>query len=71
MVLYVDHLAVDLSASVDERGGLCLRSHAQRYRRVGFGPLFGYRGRFTIRFVDTGTAPVPATVRPLRENASV
>lgn len=97
------HLAVDLSASVDQRGGLCLRSRAQRYRRVGFplalsgtatvrewwdeqagcfridvrvanrvfGPLFGYRGRFTVRYVDTGTAPVPASVRPLRENALV
>ncbi len=33
------------------------------------GPVFGYRGRFTTRYVDTGTAPVPAAVRPLRENA--
>ncbi|WP_432837879.1 DUF4166 domain-containing protein [Dactylosporangium sp. CA-092794] len=33
------------------------------------GPVFGYRGRFTTQYVDTGTAPVPAAVRPLRENA--
>jgi hypothetical protein len=32
------------------------------------GPIFGYRGRFTTRYVDTGAAPVPAAVRPLREN---
>ncbi|MDG4767946.1 DUF4166 domain-containing protein [Solwaraspora sp. WMMD406] len=35
------------------------------------GPVFGYRGRFTAQYVDTGTAPVPAAVRPLRENAQV
>jgi hypothetical protein len=32
------------------------------------GPLFGYRGRFTVSYVDTRQAPVPATVKPLREN---
>jgi hypothetical protein len=36
------------------------------------GPVFGYRGRFMTRFIntgtDTGTAPVPAAVRRLREN---
>lgn len=31
------------------------------------GPVFGYRGRFTARYVDTATAPVPAAVMPLRE----
>jgi hypothetical protein len=32
------------------------------------GPVFGYRGRFTTRYVDR-TAPVPAAVKPLRERA--
>jgi hypothetical protein len=32
-----------------------------------FGPLFGYHGSFTTRYVPAG-APVPAAVRPLREN---
>ncbi|HWS31571.1 MAG TPA: DUF4166 domain-containing protein [Actinoplanes sp.] len=32
-----------------------------------FGPLFGYHGTFTTRYVPAGT-PVPAAVRPLREN---
>lgn len=39
-----------------------------RVRNRFLGPVFGYRGRFTTRYVDTGTAPVPAAVRPLREN---
>ena len=34
------------------------------------GPVFGYRGRFTTRYVDTRAAPVPAALRPLRENAA-
>jgi uncharacterized protein DUF4166 len=33
-----------------------------------FGPIFGYSGSFTARYVDTKAAPVPAAVRPLREN---
>ena len=33
-----------------------------------FGPIFGYTGSFTARYVDTNEAPVPAAVRPLREN---
>ncbi|GAA1654355.1 DUF4166 domain-containing protein [Actinoplanes couchii] len=32
-----------------------------------FGPLFGYHGSFTTSYVPAGT-PVPAAVRPLREN---
>ena len=32
-----------------------------------FGPLFGYHGSFTASYVPAG-APVPAAVRPLREN---
>jgi len=35
-------------------------------RRLG--PIFGYTGSFTTRYVDTNEAPVPAAVRPLREN---
>lgn len=31
-----------------------------------FGPIFGYHGRFTAQYVDT---PVPATVKPYREEA--
>jgi hypothetical protein len=33
-----------------------------------FGPIFGYHGSFTTRYVDTNQSPVPAAVRPLREN---
>ncbi|HYN94508.1 MAG TPA: DUF4166 domain-containing protein [Pilimelia sp.] len=33
-----------------------------------FGPIFGYSGSFSAQYVDR-TAPVPAAVRPLRENA--
>ncbi|WP_033341710.1 DUF4166 domain-containing protein [Catenuloplanes japonicus] len=94
------HIAVDLHLSVDETGGLHLRSGEQRFRggvrcprilsgeaRVHewyddeadrfrievtvtnrrFGPIFGYSGGFTAQYVDRA-APVPAAVRPLREN---
>ncbi|MDG4796432.1 DUF4166 domain-containing protein [Micromonospora sp. WMMD1082] len=33
-----------------------------------FGPLFGYAGSFTVRYARPDRAPVPAAVRPLREN---
>ncbi|RIV37927.1 DUF4166 domain-containing protein [Micromonospora radicis] len=33
-----------------------------------FGPLFGYSGSFTVHYVGPNRAPVPAAVRPLREN---
>ncbi|SCE88619.1 protein of unknown function (DUF4166) [Micromonospora viridifaciens] len=33
-----------------------------------FGPIFGYSGSFTVGYVPSGEAPVPAAVRPLREN---
>ena len=33
-----------------------------------FGPVFGYTGRFTARYLDTAAVPVPAAVRPVREN---
>jgi hypothetical protein len=45
----------------------CFRIEVRVTNRY-LGPVFGYRGRFTTRYVDTGTAPVPAAVRPLREN---
>jgi hypothetical protein len=35
------------------------------------GVLFAYRGRFTVTYVDTGTAPIPAAVQPLRENPAM
>lgn len=31
------------------------------------GPLFGYRGRFTVRYVDLHRVPVPASVKPAKE----
>ena len=88
------HLAVDIDLSVDERGGLRLRSGAQRFYEgpIAFtfpmlfsgvadvcewyderdqrfhievnvhnrtwGPLFGYRGWFTVEW-RTGEASVP------------
>ncbi len=45
----------------------CFRIEVRVRNRL-LGPVFGYRGRFTATYVDTGTAPVPAAVRPLREN---
>lgn len=96
------HLAVDIEMHVDERGGLCLRSGAQRFyegplafrfpmalsgvadvcewydddarcfrievqvvnRR--WGPLFGYRGRFQVEWLDTSGTAVPPHVLPVR-----
>jgi hypothetical protein len=51
----------------DEAGG-CFRIEVRVSNRV-LGPVFGYRGRFTTRQVDTGAAPVPEAVKPLRDNA--
>ena len=34
------------------------------------GPLFGYVGHFRVSYVDTRQTPVPAAVKPLRENPS-
>lgn len=95
------HLAVELAVSVDDHGGLRIRSGPPRFRggvpcprvlageadlrewydersdrfriRVTvtnprFGPLFGYEGSFTVTYVDTRAAPVPAAVKPVREN---
>jgi hypothetical protein len=47
----------------------CFRIDVKVVNRF-LGPVFGYRGRFTTRCVDTATAPIPAALRPLRENAS-
>jgi hypothetical protein len=97
------HLAVDIHCSVDDQGGLCLRSGEQRFyegpvafrfptlfsgvadvrewwddeterfcidvnvsNRV-FGPLFGYRGSFTVVERPCTTEDIPLDVRPLRE----
>jgi hypothetical protein len=96
------HLAVDIDLSVDERGGLRLRSGEQRFNEgplafrfpMGFsgiadvcewydepsrcfrievrvhnprwGLLFGYRGSFTVEWVDTRTSGVPRHVLPRR-----
>ncbi|NJP33536.1 DUF4166 domain-containing protein [Micromonospora thermarum] len=50
----------------DERAGRFRIEVAVTNRR--FGPLFGYTGSFTVRYVRPDRAPVPAAVRPLREN---
>nr|WP_230416107.1 DUF4166 domain-containing protein [Micromonospora tarapacensis] len=50
----------------DERDGRFGIDVAVTSRR--FGPLFGYTGSFTVRYVRPDRAPVPAAVRPLREN---
>ncbi len=96
-------LAVDLRASVDDRGAMVLQSGVQRFRagpldcrlpagltgrghvrewydeeterlRIQVtvsnplvGPVFGYRGSYTARLVDTTEIPVPASVKPSRE----
>jgi hypothetical protein len=97
------HLAVDIHCSVDDQGGLQLRSGEQRFyegpvafrfpmlfsgvadvrewwddeaerfcidvnvsNRV-FGPLFGYRGSFTVVERPCTTEDIPLDVRPLRE----
>lgn len=97
------HLAVDIDLSVDERGGLRLRSGEQRFyegslafrfpllfsgvadvcewfdeasrrfhidvrvhNRV-WGPLFGYRGSFTVEWKPMRPGEIPAGIRPRRE----
>jgi hypothetical protein len=61
---------------------LCASAHVHEWWDDGFhidvrvanrflGPIFGYRGRFTARYLDTRAVPVPAALRPLRENAVV
>ncbi|OLB04176.1 MAG: hypothetical protein AUH14_11375 [Candidatus Rokubacteria bacterium 13_2_20CM_69_15_1] len=72
------HLAVDLTLSVDERGGLRLRSGEQRFYegRIAFrevavsnrvwGPLFGYRGSFDVEWIEAPDGP-PTSIRPKRE----
>jgi hypothetical protein len=51
----------------DERAG-CFRIRVNVTNRR-FGPIFGYHGSFTARYVPPGD-PVPAAIRPLRENPS-
>jgi Domain of unknown function (DUF4166) len=95
-------LAVDIDLSVDERGGLRLRSGAQRFYEgsIGFsfpmifsgiadvgewyeesdqqfhiqvdvknriwGPLFGYRGSFQVKWISLKGDEIPADVMPVR-----
>ena len=95
------HLAVDIDLSVDERGGLRVRSGAQRFYEglIGFsfpmifsgvadvrewyddaahcfrivvdvhnrvwGPLFGYRGSFTVDWKPV--SDVPDHILPVRQ----
>lgn len=97
------HLAVDIHCSVDDDGGMCIRSGEQRFyegpiafrfpslfsgvaevrewwdtegERFGievhvsnrvFGPLFGYRGSFTVVERPCSQADIPLDVLPLRE----
>jgi Domain of unknown function (DUF4166) len=96
------HLAVDLELSVDERGGLRLRSGEQRFyegpvafrfplafsgvaevcewyddsrdcfrievdvRNRRWGPLFGYRGSFTVEWRPVVPGAVPRHLLPVR-----
>jgi Domain of unknown function (DUF4166) len=97
-----EHLAVDLDLWVDERGGLRLRSGAQRFyegavafsfpllfsgiaevcewyddqaqrfrievdvRNRVWGPLFGYRGAFTVEWRTVPPGSIPDELWPLR-----
>jgi hypothetical protein len=97
------HLAVDIDMSVDDNGGLRLRTGEQRFYEgfIGFrfplmfsgvaevcesyddaidkfrievrvtnrlwGPLFGYRGTFSVVWKDVKPGEIPADVRPVRE----
>ena len=97
------HLAVDIDLSVDEKGGLRLRSGSQRFYEgpVAFrfplffsgvadvcewyddtiekfrievrvinrywGPLFGYRGSFTVDWKSIKPEEIPIDVKPRRE----
>ena len=99
------HLAVDIELSVDDEGGLRLRSGEQRFYEgpIGFrfpmffsgvadvrewyddasacyrievnvhnrrwGPLFGYRGAFTVDWVDVKATGVPDHIKPARSSA--
>jgi hypothetical protein len=97
------HLAVDISCSVDDDGAMCIRSGEQRFyeRRLAFrfplvfsgiadvrewwdedtqrfrievhvsnkvlGPLFGYRGSFTVAEHPCTDEDIPIDVRPVRD----
>lgn len=96
------HLAVDIDLAVDDRGGIRLRSGAQRFyenlfefrfpmhfsgvadvcewyddqsqrfqievsvTNPRFGPLFGYRGSFTVEWHRVPPGAVPRSVLPRR-----
>jgi len=97
------HLAVDIDLSVDERGGLRLRSGAQRFyegsiafpfpmlfsgiadvrewydessgrfrievsvTNRAWGPLFGYRGHFSVEWRSQDPELIPPDIKPKRE----
>ena len=97
------HLAVDLQCTVDDAGGMCIRTGEQRFYEgpLAFrfplvlsgvatvrewwddaadcfrievhvankilGPLFGYRGSFTVEERDCPTRKIPSDVLPRRE----
>jgi hypothetical protein len=97
------HLAVDIDMTVDERGGLRLRSGEQRFYEgpiafrfplvfsgiadvcewyddsIGqfrievrvtnrfWGPLFGYRGTFSVEWKPVKPEDIPAAIKPRRE----
>lgn len=99
------HLAVDIQCSVDDHGGMCIRSGEQRFyegpiafripklfsgvaevrewwdtegERFGidvhvsnrvFGPLFGYRGSFTVVERPCSRTEIPLDVLPVREES--
>jgi hypothetical protein len=99
------HLAVDIDLSVDEKGGLKIRSGAQRFYEgfINFswpmffsgtadvcewydekaekfkidmqasnkvwGPLFGYKGTFSVEYINIRPENIPADAKPVREEA--
>ncbi len=56
----------DLHEWYDDEGGRFRINVTVSNRR--FGRIFGYHGSFTVDYVDTGRAPIPAAAKPLREN---
>ena len=53
--------------SYDERAGRFRIRVSVVNRR--FGPLFGYEGSFTVEYADAAEHPMPAGLRPVREEA--
>lgn len=55
----------DLYESFDDQRGVFTMQMQVRNRHFGF--LFGYRGEFTCTFPSLTEAPIPQTLKPLRE----